>query len=501
MESDTNQQKQCLFLIDNLQHLIDLFVLPETDECEYNSAIIHKNLSDKEEEDLFESITLLISELIENDMMRYTSPKFHELVVEEIEELLEEQLKYLYDKYDTDKGINNLFPNNTGNTIVKNENSIIPDINIREEIHEIIQKAMNLFYRHIAPERSSGDTFIRIKPNKEILRKKIEYLRSIPQPDQRTNEWYLFRHRFLTASSIWKAFGSQSSQNQLIYDKCKPINVDKYKAVCTDSAMHWGNKYEPVSISIYEQKYNTTISDFGCIPHKNISFIAASPDGINTLDTSDRYGRMLEVKNIVNREINGIPKTEYWIQMQMQMEVCNLNECDFLETRFTEYEESDDFQKDGEKFNISNDGTHKGVIIYFIKEGQPFYEYAPLTISTNEEYNEWEETIMEKYSDLSWMKNIYWKLNEISCVLVLRNKAWFKAAEPIVTEIWNIIQDEKVNGYEHRAPNKRPIGNKFNKQNENDNEKKCLIDVKQLLPISNENKNKNENINTDTDII
>ena len=100
---------------------------------------------------------------------------------------------------------------------------------------------------------------------------------------------------------------------------------------------------------------------------------------------------------------------------------------------------------------------------------------------------------MEKYSGLSWMKNIYWKLNEISCVLVLRNKAWFKAAEPIVTEIWNIIQDEKVNGYEHRAPNKRPIGNKFNKQNENDNEKKCLIDVKELFSISNEN----ENINTD----
>ena len=123
------------------------------------------------------------------------------------------------------------------------------------------------------------------------------------------------------------------------------------------------------------------------------------------------------------------------------------------------------------------------------------YEYAPLTISTNEEYNEWEETVMEKYSGLSWMKNIYWKLNEISCVLVLRNKAWFKAAEPIVTKIWNIIQNEKVNGYEHRGPNKRSIGNKFNKQNENDKdiEKKCLIDVKQLFSISNEN----ENINTD----
>ena len=44
--------------------------------------------------------------------------------------------------------------------------------------------------------------------------------------------------------------------------------------------------------------------------------LGASPDGINTDKTSQLYGRMLEIKNIVNREINGIPKSEYWIQMQ-----------------------------------------------------------------------------------------------------------------------------------------------------------------------------------------
>jgi len=465
-------------LLNNLQHLIDLFVLPKS----YDIPKIIKNLSHGEEEELFDSVILLIDELIEKDMMRYTSPNFHESIVEDIEELLEEQFKYLYDKQETINGINKMFPEN-------DDNDIVVILDIREEIHEIIQKAMNLFYRYIAPERSSGDTFIRIKPNKALQRKKIDYLRSIPQPEQRTNEWYIFRHKFLTASSIWKAFGSKSSQNQLIYDKCKPINIDKYKTVSIDSAMHWGNKYEPVSISIYEQKYDTKISDFGCIPHKDISFIAASPDGINTLDTSDRYGRMLEVKNIVNREINGIPKTEYWIQMQMQMEVCNLNECDFLETRFNEYEEYDDFKKDGDLFNISENGQPKGIIMYFIKEGQPCYEYAPLTISTINEFNQWEEMVMDKYSGLSWMKNIYWKLNELSCVLVLRNKSWFSASKPIVTELWNTIQDEKINGYDHRAPNKRTGYNKIDKYN-NDNynvnkdEKKCLINVKQLFSSS-----------------
>jgi hypothetical protein len=45
---------------------------------------------------------------------------------------------------------------------------------------------------------------------------------------------------------------------------------------------------------------------------------------------------MLEIKNISNRIIDGIPKEEYWVQMQIQMETCDLDECDFVETRFKE---------------------------------------------------------------------------------------------------------------------------------------------------------------------
>ena len=83
----------------------------------------------------------------------------------------------------------------------------------------------------------------------------------------------------------------------------------------------------------YEKTYNTTVGDFGCISHTDYEYIAASPDGINIDDTSPLYGRMLEIKNTVSRVITGIPKLEYWIQMQIQMEVCDLNECDFLEMK------------------------------------------------------------------------------------------------------------------------------------------------------------------------
>ena len=29
---------------------------------------------------------------------------------------------------------------------------------------------------------------------KQAMDKKIDYLKNVPQPDQRTNEWYIFRH-------------------------------------------------------------------------------------------------------------------------------------------------------------------------------------------------------------------------------------------------------------------------------------------------------------------
>ena len=132
-----------------------------------------------------------------------------------------------------------------------------------------------------------------------------------------------------------KVFKNETTRNQLIYEKCGPRK--EFNKPSINSPMHWGQKYEPVSILYYEKIYKTKISDFGLIPHNKYSFLAASPDGINTDKNNYLFGRMLEIKNVVSREISGIPKSEYWIQMQLQMEVCELNECDFLETKFIEY--------------------------------------------------------------------------------------------------------------------------------------------------------------------
>jgi putative phage-type endonuclease len=347
---------------------------------------------------------------------------------------------------------------------IQNENNN----DTKQDIDKIIKICFALFYKYIVPKRSYPNTFIRKHPNRIRIKNKIQRLQSIEQPTQRTNEWYIFRHNTLTASNIWKVFISDSTRNQLIYEKCEPIDTEKFKHVSLNSPLHWGQKYEPLSVMYYEKTYNTTVGDFGCISHADYEYIAASPDGINIDDTSPLYGRMLEIKNTVSRVITGIPKLEYWIQMQIQMEVCDLNECDFLEMKFTEYEGEEEFYADGDTFEERQDKSMKGIIIQFAKDNNPYYEYMPLGISKSE-FEIWEQEIVQKNQELTWMRNIYWKLEKISCVLVLRNKSWFKAALPQISELWETVLKERDGDYQHRAPKKRQKKEKKSKNDNNSN--------------------------------
>ena len=273
----------------------------------------------------------------------------------------------------------------------------------------------------------------------------IAALESIPQPEQKSPEWYIFRHEHITASNAWKALSSQANKNQLIYEKCLPMNTEKYKPTLNENSLTWGHKYEPLSNLIYEMKMNTKVKEFGCIEHPIYKFLAASPDGI--VVGENNYGRMLEIKNVVSRVIDGCPKKEYYVQMQLQMEVCNLDECDFVETKFIEY---DGFQQFIEDATID-----KGVIAVFVKDNKFIYEYMPFDQNIN--IDEWTDNMIEKYKyDGEWFKNIYWKLDVFSCVLVKRNKEWFNAAINHLDELWKIVCEERQTGeFVKRAPKKR----------------------------------------------
>ena len=90
----------------------------------------------------------------------------------------------------------------------------------------------------------------------------------------------------------------------------------------------------------------------------------------------------------------------------------------------------------------------------------------------------WEERRLKNIK-LTWIKNIYWKLDKYSCVLVVRNKTWYEKAVEKLGEVWNIILKERETGYQHRAPNRRE-----RKISETPKEVKnpiCLLNINKLV--------------------
>ena len=442
--------------------------------------------SEESRYELIEYVLEIINDYVEENTNIIADPDFDEIIYEDISDIIYEQYEnYLYPEY--------YFTYND---------------RVEHELNEIIDFAFEIFYICFIPERSvhtNSPNSPNTTKNKEDITKIITYLKSKPQPEQRTNEWYEFRHNLITASNAYKAFESDAMKNQLIYEKCQPIKTvsagsseteththTQNKQVNINTPFHWGQKYEPVSVMIYEYINNTKVGDFGCIQHDKYSFLGASPDGINIDPNNEKYGVMLEIKNIVNREITGIPKKEYWVQTQLQMETCNLDECDFLETRFIEYANENEFlmdththdpgdsHADNQTIEKSAKDEYKGVIMYFAnKEGNPFYVYKPMNIKTYIEFQTWEENEMERLESMgyTWIKNLYWRLDCLSCVLIKRNMKWFNENLHFLEELWKTIEYERVHGYEHRAPKSSKKQTKNRVEPTTSNKSICLIKI------------------------
>jgi len=335
----------------------------------------------------------------------------------------------------------------------------------------------------------------------EYLRNQVQVLKKIFQPEQKSKEWYEMRENLLTASDWGTILGDNhyAKPESVLLKKCGEETFFPQRAL---DAMNWGNKYEDVAVSVYEYRNNLKVLEFGCLKHPNISFLGASPDGI----TED--GVMLEIKCPTSREITGIPPAYYWCQVQGQLEVCELDRCDFLECNFKEYEDetmylNDSYENDNK---LNKFGNEKGIIAEFYKKSEKkyIYKYAPVCVlGVNME--KWKIEIIEQTQndDLRFYSFSYWYLEIISCVPIYRNQEWFNKAQFELGIFWdyvlkyralgidklkeelNDIKLAKKSEKEEKHPKKRSI----KKESDNKNQKKikdfiCLdtpIDIKEFL--------------------
>tara|TARA_B100000927_G_scaffold289089_1_gene285009 strand:- start:629 stop:1900 length:1272 start_codon:yes stop_codon:yes gene_type:complete len=400
-----------------------------------------ENLNEDELTDIQETINELIDNYLDENSIYIFNPDFNDEMNQTISEIIYHDFQYIF------------------------ENESIEDSELYDSIEEFVDKSIeNYFVYSRIPKRSNSITFEDENEKVEILKHKIAFLKEQEQPEQKTKEWYQFRYNLITASNLWKVFGTESQVNSLIYEKCKPLQEISHDSL-QSGPLFWGIKYEPVTVMIYEDMFHTKVDDFGCIKHGKYPFIGASPDGINVDETNIRFGRMVEIKNIYNREITGIPKKEYWIQMQLQMEVCKLETCDFVETRIKEFDDMEEYLDKREEYE------YNGIVLEFLPK------FKPCDLSSNEQVlnnnkkklfhmildnskskYEIEEIINKTKEDNEnfYLLGVsYWYLDEFSCVLVKRNELWFKKSLSEIEKVWAIIEKERVDGYEHRASKKR----------------------------------------------
>jgi len=325
---------------------------------------------------------------------------------------------------------------------------------VKIDFSSAVKESLQKRYFYDPPTYTSEDL--------DIIDKALKVLDQHPPHDQRSMTWYSFRQGKLTASDLAKALGEKGDKSKLdlLYQKAMPLQqyIDKRLSFSLDSkpAIKHGKCYEDVAVALYEKKNNVTVREYGCLPHLFIDHLAASPDGIIfSRETNPSYhGRMLEIKCPYSRVINGIIKLEYYMQMQLQLEVCDLEYCDFLECDVRTYggmgQFLDDSPPDGKSYSLQHDGREKGLLYEYQKKGEKSssYKYCALGLS-NDEVRSWMKATKSEIAD-NWRLDgkgfVYWKLVEFNIVLVKRDLSWFENVRPELANFWASVQYHRSNG-------------------------------------------------------
>jgi len=359
------------------------------------------------------------------------------------------------------------------------------------------------------------DLPISTKLKRNYLKDQVEYLKTLPHYEQKSKEWYEMRQTMLSASDWGTILGvnSYAKPDSVLLKKC---GEESFFPKAAMSAMAWGNKYEDVAISIYEHRNQIKVYEFGCIRHPFIDHLGASPDGITN------EGVMLEIKCPVSRKITGIPPEYYWCQVQGQLEVCELDRCDFLECKLKEYDDEAEYLADHYQGNyeLNEYGQEKGIIasFYIVKEDKYKYYYGPVN-AIGKRLEEWKKEIQELHEikNGSMKEKIifygfdYWYLEEVSCVPIFHNGEWFNDAKFKLSDFWEEVcyyremgldfLKETLNDQKEEKKRLKEEMKELKKKEEDEKKQKKIKDFINLNDINKsktvEGKEKEESLNDD----
>ena len=251
-----------------------------------------------------------------------------------------------------------------------------------------------------------------------------------PQTSQHTADWYSERRNRLTASEF--SLILTGSRGRLLNQKVEPaiVSADQRPhqipvAVSQQEdgdmiATSWGHRFEPIVRKIYELELagvNTVCDTLGRFQHKKIPWLSASPDGV--VLSGALAGRLVEIKSPKTRQPDDYVPEDYYVQMQIQMEVCDIDAVDFIEAQFNQVRT----HRISEHRDIANRCAWKGRIqVFGILNDSATWVYR-----YSEPAEDIEDIVMPQGpADLPLLEDSTWWLTGWFPRTVLRNRDWWE---------------------------------------------------------------------------
>jgi putative phage-type endonuclease len=155
------------------------------------------------------------------------------------------------------------------------------------------------------------------------LEARARELISATYAEQRSQEWLDLREQMITASDVASAIGENRYESVDAFIKKKVLRT-KWAG---NAATAHGTALEPMVRDMYDQKTGRKSHEIGLVQHREYPWLGASPDGV----TED--GLLIEIKCPLTRKIEKKVPSYYLPQVQLQLEITDLEECDFVQYR------------------------------------------------------------------------------------------------------------------------------------------------------------------------
>lgn len=270
----------------------------------------------------------------------------------------------------------------------------------------------------------------------------IAAILAAPQTPQHSADWYNQRRNRLTASEFSQVL--TGSRGRLLRTKLSETTGDRpmqapvalAQADGEMIATSWGHRFEPIVRDIYEQELagvGTVCDSLGRFVHRDYPWFSASPDGLVT--KGPLAGRLLEIKAPKTRQPGTYVPFDYYVQMQVQMEVCDLDAVDFVEAQFDQRVIAGVCAPDDEPVEIPEGARWMGLLAVYGHFDDPstwVYSYSKVV-------EDIEDARLPEPSDpsLPLLESTVWWLKGWFPRTVLRSESWWSnVGQPAAELFW-----------------------------------------------------------------